>query len=51
MAKNWVVSIMPVSPYQRGRPEASGSALKAPRGCLSKPSTTPMSNSPDLMAQ
>ena len=43
MAKNCVVSIRPVSPYQWPSPHASGSALNAPRGCLSKPIAIPRS--------
>ena len=46
MAKNWVVSIRPVSPYQRPRPQSSGSALNAPGGCLSKPTTRARSADP-----
>ena len=39
----------PVSPYHFWRPAASGSALNAPLGCLSKPTAIPMSNWPDLI--
>ena len=46
IAKNCVVSIRPVSPYQLPMPIDSGSALNAPRGCLSKPIATPRSNGP-----
>jgi hypothetical protein len=49
MAKNWVVSISPVSPYHVPRPMVSGSVLKAPRGCLSKPTAMPRSYAPDRM--
>ena len=38
---------MPMSPYHLPRPLASGSTVKAPRGCLSKPTAMPMSNMPD----
>ena len=51
MPKNWVVSIRPVSPYQRPRPLSSGSALNAPGGCLSKPMAMTRSWSPDRMAR
>jgi len=46
MAKNWVVSIRPVSPYQRPSPQSSGSGLNAPGGCLSKPTTRARSADP-----
>ena len=49
MAKNWVVSISPVSPYQAGSPQSAGRGEKEPRGCLSKPTARPRSNSPDLI--
>ena len=41
MAKNWVVTMKPRSPYHWGRPEMAGSALNMPRGCLSKPTARP----------
>ena len=47
MAKNWVVSIRPVSPYQEPIPQSSGSGLNAPRGCLSKPTTSATSAAPE----
>ena len=43
MAKNCVVSISPVSPYQEPIPQSSGSGLNAPGGCLSKPTTSAIS--------
>src|SRR6476619_2474224 len=46
MAKNCVVSIRPVSPYQEPIPHSSGSGLNAPGGCLSKPTTSASSASP-----
>src|SRR3954471_18021787 len=46
MAKNCVVSIRPVSPYQDPRPHSSGSGLNAPGGCLSKPTTSAISAEP-----
>ncbi len=47
MAKNWVVTMNPRSPYHWGRPELAGSALNIPRGCLSKPTARPRSNWPE----
>ena len=46
MAKNCVVSISPVSPYQEPMPHSSGSGLNAPGGCLSKPTTSASSAPP-----
>src|SRR3954451_1414535 len=46
MAKNCVVSISPVSPYQEPMPHSSGSGLNAPGGCLSKPTTSAISAEP-----
>ena len=46
MAKNCVVSISPVSPYQEPSPQSSGSGLNAPGGCLSKPTTSAISAAP-----
>ena len=36
----------PVSPYQEPSPQSSGSGLKAPGGCLSKPTTSAISAAP-----
>src|SRR5215212_72343 len=36
----------PVAPYQEPRPQSSGSGLKAPGGCLSKPTTSAISAAP-----
>src|SRR5881227_1141164 len=47
MAKNCVVSIRPVSPYQEPSPHSVGSGLNAPGGCLSKPTTSATSAEPD----
>src|SRR3954447_642907 len=46
MAKNCVVSMSPVSPYQEPIPHSSGSGLNAPGGCLSKPTTSAISAEP-----
>ncbi len=44
MAKNWVVTIIPASPYQRPMPVRLGIGARTPRwGCLSKPTATPRS--------
>ena len=49
--KNCVVSMRPVSPYQLPMPIDSGSALNAPRGCLSKPIATPTSIAPERIVE
>ena len=49
--KNWVVTINPTRPYQSGSDQSEGSFWKAPRGCLSKPTTTATSAAPDSSAR
>ena len=51
MPKYWVVSINPVSPYQSSNPQSLGLGLKAPRACLSNPTTRPTSYCPLLIAE
>src|SRR5688500_9404716 len=51
MAKNCVVSIIPLSPYQLPRPKSAGSTSNAPGGCLSKPMAMPRSYAPERMAR
>src|SRR5687767_15096520 len=47
MAKNCVVSIRPVSPYQEPSPQSSGRGSNAPGGCLSNPTTIAISAAPE----
>src|SRR5580765_8721721 len=45
--KNCVVTISPISPYHAGSDQSAGSFWNAPRGCLSNPTTRPISYAPD----